>query len=68
VKKIFAPKGDEPNSATPMNDSWQRLWMKMGSAGELMSLAKTGAIRIEMQDGTMQQFDLTRIRKVSIRK
>lgn len=68
VKKVFAPKGDEPNSATPKNDSWQRLWMKMGGAGELMNLANTGAMRLEMQDGTQQRFDLAKIKKVSLRK
>ncbi len=68
VKKIFAPKGDEQASATPVNDSWQRLWMKMGGAGELINLATSGAMRIEMQDGTIQQFDLAKIRKVSLRK
>lgn len=68
IKKLFAPKGDEPNSTTPMNDSWQRLWMKLGGAGELMNLAGSGAMRLEMQDGTQQQFDLSKIKKVSLKK
>jgi hypothetical protein len=68
VKKLFAPKGDEPNSTTPMNDSWQRLWMKLGGAGELMNLANTGAMRLELQDGTQQQYDLAKIKKVTIKK
>jgi hypothetical protein len=68
VKKIFAPKGEDPASASPSNESWQRLWMKLGNAGELMNLAASGAMRVELQDGSMQQFDLTKIKKVSIKK
>jgi hypothetical protein len=68
VKKLFAPKGADPASAEPSNEGWQRLWMKLGGAGELMSLASSGSMRIEMQDGTQQQFDLTRIKKVSLKK
>ena len=68
VKKFTAPKGDEPNSTTPMNDSWQRLWMKLGGAGELMNLAGTGAMHLELTDGTQQQFDLARVKRVSIKR
>jgi len=68
IKKLFVPKGEQPNSATPMNDSWQRLWMKLGGAGELMNLAGSGALRLEMQDGSQQQFDLAKIKKVSLKK
>jgi hypothetical protein len=68
VKKIFAPKGEDPASASPANESWQRLWMKLGNAGELMNLAASGAMRVELQDGSMQQYDLTKIKKVSIKK
>jgi hypothetical protein len=68
VKKILAPKGADPGSAEPGNESWQRLWMKLGSGGELMNLASTGAMQIELQDGTSQQFDLAKIKKVSLKK
>ena len=68
VKKIFAPKGADPGGAEPGNESWQRLWMKLGNAGELMNLAGTGSMRIELQDGTTQQFDLAKIKKVSLKK
>ena len=68
VKKLFAPKGEDPASASPSNESWQRLWMKLGNAGELMNLASSGAMRVELQDGSTQQFDLTKIKKVSIKK
>ncbi len=68
VKKIFAPKGADPSSAEPGNESWQRLWMKLGSSGELQNLASTGAMRLELQDGTSQQFDLAKIKKVSLKK
>jgi hypothetical protein len=68
VKKIFAPKGADPNGAEPANESWQRLWMKLGNTGELMNLASNGALRLELQDGTQQQFDLAKIKKVSLKK
>lgn len=68
VKKIFAPKGADPAGAEPGNEGWQRLWMKLGNAGELMNLAGSGSMRLELQDGTMQQFDLAKIKKVSLKK
>jgi hypothetical protein len=68
VKKIYAPKGVDPSGAEPGNESWQRLWMKLGNTGELMNLASTGAMRLELQDGTSQQFDLAKIKKVSLKK
>jgi hypothetical protein len=68
IKKVFAPKGSDPSSAEPTNEGWQRLWMKLGSTGELMNLATTGSMRVDLQDGTTQEFDLTRIKKVSLSK
>jgi hypothetical protein len=68
VKKIFAPKSADPSGAEPGNESWQRLWMKLGNSGELMNLASTGAMRLELQDGTTQQFDLAKIKKVALKK
>jgi hypothetical protein len=68
VKKIYAPKGADPSGAEPGNESWQRLWMKLGNAGELLNLSSTGAMRLELQDGTSQQFDLAKIKRVSLRK
>jgi len=68
VKKIFAPKGSDASAAEPGNEGWQRLWMKLGGAGELMNLAGTGSMTIELQDSTTQQFDLSKIKKVSVKK
>jgi hypothetical protein len=68
VKKILAPKGGDPSAAEPGNEGWQRLWMKMGDAGEFMNLASTGAMQIELQDGTTQNFDLSKVKKVSLKK
>jgi hypothetical protein len=68
VKKIYAPKGADASGAEPMNEGWQRLWMKLGSAGELSNLASTGSMRLDLQDGTTQQFDLAKVKKVSLKK
>jgi hypothetical protein len=68
VKKVYAPKGADPTSAQPSDESWQGLWMKMGNAGELLNLASSGALQIELRDGTIQQFDLSKIKRVALRK
>ncbi|HEU4389721.1 MAG TPA: hypothetical protein VFV34_18090 [Blastocatellia bacterium] len=68
VKKIAVPKGADPGTAQPGNEGWQRLWMNLGAGGELLNLAKTGLMQVQLKDGSEQQFDLTRIKKVSVTK
>jgi hypothetical protein len=57
----ITPSGEDKSTG------WQRLWLKLGSAGELAGL--TGrAFRLEMKDGTVQEFSPAKVKKVSFKK
>jgi hypothetical protein len=46
---------------------WQRQWLKLGAAGELTSLSGR-PFRLEMKDGTVQEFNASKVKKISIKK
>ena len=55
------PSGEDKSTG------WQRLWLKLGTAGELVG-SSGRPLRLEMKDGTVQEFVPGRVRRVSFKK
>jgi len=54
-------------SGEDKSTSWQRLWLKLGTAGEL-AISNGRPLRLEMTDGTIQEFSAARVKKISLKK
>jgi hypothetical protein len=54
-------------SGEDKSTSWQRLWLKLGTAGEL-AVSNGRSLRLEMNDGTVQEFNAARVKKISLKK
>jgi hypothetical protein len=61
----------DASSVTPSGEDklsgWQRLWLKVGPVGEVFGL-NNRPVRLEMKDGTIQEFSPSKVKKISIRK
>jgi hypothetical protein len=57
----LTPSGEDKSTG------WQRLWLKLGSASELTGL-NGRPLRLEMKDGTVQEFTPLQVKKVSFTK
>jgi hypothetical protein len=72
IKKVLV--GEAPadganltSSGEDKSSSWQRFWLKLGKAGEFTGMSGR-ALRLEMKDGTVQEFSPARLKKISIQK
>ena len=54
-------------SGEDKSTSWQRLWLKLGAAGELAA-SNGRPLRLEMNDGTVQEFSAAKVKKISLKK
>ena len=75
IKKLTVGQATEApadgSNITPSGDDkqtgWQRLWLRLGAAGDLTGM--TGRpVRLEMKDGTVQEFSPASVKKFSLRK
>ena len=75
IKKLLvgeatqAPAGGSNVTASGEDKStgWQRLWLKIGSVGELAG-SSGRPLRLEMKDGTVQEFAPANVKRVSFKK
>jgi hypothetical protein len=51
-------------SGEDKSTSWQRLWLKLGMSGELNGRP----LRLELKDGTVQEFSPAQVKKISLKK
>jgi len=56
-----------PASGEDKSTGWQRLWLKLGTAGELAG-SNGRPLRIEMKDGTVQEFTPAKVKKVLFKR
>ena len=54
-------------SGEDKSTGWQRLWLKLGMAGELAG-SSGRPLRLELKDGTIQEFSSAQVKKVSFKK
>jgi hypothetical protein len=54
-------------SGEDKSTGWQRLWLKLGNAGELAG-SSARPLRIEMKDGSIQEFAPSKVKRVSFKK
>ena len=57
----ITPSGEDKLSG------WQRLWLKLGSAGDLTGLSGR-PLRLEMKDGSVQELNPSTVKKISFKK
>jgi hypothetical protein len=57
----ITPSGEDRSSG------WQRFWLKLGTAGDFTGLSGR-PLRLEMKDGTVQEFSPAKLNKVSLKK
>jgi hypothetical protein len=57
----LTPSGEDKSSG------WQRFWLKLGSAGDFTGLSGR-PLRLEMKDGTVQEFSPAKLKKVLLKK
>jgi hypothetical protein len=57
----LTPSGEDKSTG------WQRFWLKLGSTGDFTGLSGR-PLRLEMKDGTTQEFSPAKLKKVSLKK
>ena len=74
IKKVLLGASQAPADASNItasgedkSTSWQRLWLKLGAAGEL-AVSNGRPLRLEMNDGTVQEFSAAKVKKISLKK
>jgi hypothetical protein len=51
-------------SGEDKSTGWQRLWLKLGMSGEMSGRP----LRLELKDGTVQEFSPAQVKKISFKK
>lgn len=54
-------------SGEDKSSGWQRFWLKLGGAGDFTGIANR-PLRLEMKDGTVQEFSPAKLKKISLKK
>jgi hypothetical protein len=54
-------------SGEDKSSGWQRFWLKLGGAGDFTGIGNR-PLRLEMKDGTVQEFSPAKLKKISLKK
>jgi hypothetical protein len=54
-------------SGEDKSSGWQRFWLKLGGGGDFTGIANR-PLRLEMKDGTVQEFSPAKLKKISLKK